>query len=53
MSNAGAEVWESGPADWAVMAAAYRSLSGSPVVTAPAAFAPARWSYTVPPPWTP
>jgi hypothetical protein len=53
MSNAGAEVWESGPADWAVMAAAYRGLSGSPVVTPPADFAPARWSYTVPPPWTP
>ena len=53
MSNAGAEVWESGPADWAVMDAAYRGLSGSPVVTAPAAFAPARWSYTVPPPWSP
>ena len=53
MGNSGAEVWESGPADWAVMDAAYRGLSGSSVVTAPAAFAPARWSYTVPPPWSP
>lgn len=49
MFNPGAEVWESGPADWAVMQAAYRTLSGSPTVTAPASFAPAQWSYTVPP----
>ncbi len=50
MSNAGNEVWESGPADWAVMDQAYRSLSGAPVVTPPAAFAPAQWSYVVPTP---
>lgn len=53
MRNTGDEVWESGPADWAVMDAAYRGLTGSPVVTPPAEFAPARWSYTVPPPWSP
>lgn len=50
MRNGGTEVWESGPADWAVMAAAYRGLAGSPVVTAPATFAPDRWTYTVPAP---
>jgi hypothetical protein len=53
MRSAGDEVWESGPADWAVMAAAYHTLSGAPVIGAPATFAPAHWSYTVPPPWTP
>ncbi|QYF93553.1 hypothetical protein KY495_23330 [Massilia sp. PAMC28688] len=53
MSSGGNEVWESGPADWAVMRAAYSTLSGSPTITAPATFAPAQWSYTVPPPWSP
>ncbi|KQZ28199.1 hypothetical protein [Duganella sp. Root1480D1] len=53
MRNAGDEVWEAGPADWAVMRAAYHGLSGAPAITQPAAFAPAHWSYTVPPPWHP
>ncbi len=52
MSSGGTEVWESGPADWAVMDAAYRTFPGSPI-SAPASFAPAQWSYTVPPPWSP
>jgi hypothetical protein len=53
MRNTGNEVWESGPADWAVMDAAYRTLPGSPVVGVPDDFAPAQWSYAVPPPWSP
>ena len=53
MSNAGDEVWESGPADWAVMNAAYQTLSSATPISTPADFAPAHWSYTVPPPWMP
>jgi hypothetical protein len=49
MLNGGNEVWESGPADWFVMDSAYGTLPGSPNITPPADFAPARWSYTVPP----
>lgn len=48
MLNPGNEVWESGPADWAVMDSAYQAL-GAPRVSAPANFAPGRWSYSVPP----
>jgi hypothetical protein len=48
MRNIGAEVWESGPADWSIMADAYQSLGSS--IGPPSVFAPDRWSYTVPSP---
>lgn len=48
MRNGGAEVWESGPADWSIMDDAYQALGST--VGPPAVFAPDRWSYTVPSP---
>ncbi len=50
MLNAGAEVWESGPADWELMRRAYLTLPTAPNIAAPEDFAPASWSYDVPPP---
>lgn len=46
MSNIGAEVWESGPADWASMSGAYQGIGAT--VTMPSVLAPGRWDYTVP-----
>jgi hypothetical protein len=46
MSNIGAEVWESGPADWASMSGAYQGIGAS--VSMPSVLAPGRWDYTVP-----
>lgn len=48
MLSTGTEVWEAGPADWAVMASAYQDLPGSPTVSTPTDFAPAQWDYDVP-----
>ncbi|MDF1763876.1 MAG: hypothetical protein P1U57_10740, partial [Oleibacter sp.] len=47
MLNGGVEVWESGPADWTMMEDKYDDLGAN--VTPPTDFAPARWSYSVPP----
>lgn len=47
MLNGGSEVWESGPADWEVMEDRYDDLGAN--ITPPADFAPASWSYSVPP----
>lgn len=44
--SGGERVWESGPADWAVMRDAFDSL-GIPPVSDPSDFAPDRWSYPV------
>lgn len=49
MRNGGDTVWETGPADWAVMDSVYDALPGSSTVSTPSVFAPSAWSYTVPP----
>lgn len=48
MRNAGDEVWESGPADWASMSNSYQSIGAS--VSTPSVFAPDTWDYAVPSP---